>query len=162
MGRGDDHRLGGLISPQRLADLLERVAVAGADVPALIAACSEPPVTGVLVLSTCNRRELYADVSSFHPGMEALLRAVAWSSGVEVAELAATAVVRHDHAAVSHLLTVACGLESIAVGEVQIIGELRTALKTSQQAGRATDRWSPSPPAPCGSPSTRTRTDSTT
>jgi len=118
-------------------DLLERVAVAGADVPALIAACSEPPVTGVLVLSTCNRLELYADVSSFHPGMEALLRAVAWTSGVEVPELAATAVVRHDHAAVSHLLTVACGLESIAVGEVQIIGQLRTALRTSQDAGRA-------------------------
>ena len=39
-------------------DLLERVAAAGADVPALIAACSEPPVTGVLALSTCNRLEL--------------------------------------------------------------------------------------------------------
>ena len=76
-------------------------------------------------------------MSSFHPGTEALLRAVAWSSGVEVAELAATAVVRHEHAAVCHLLTVACGLESISVGEAQIIGQLRTALRTSQDAGRA-------------------------
>ncbi len=118
-------------------DLLERVAVAGADVPALIAAISEPPVTGVLALSTCNRLELYADVSSFHPGIDALLRAVAWTSGVEVEELAATTVVRHDHAAVAHLLTVACGLESIAVGEVQIIGQLRSALKVSQDAGRS-------------------------
>jgi glutamyl-tRNA reductase len=118
-------------------DLLERVAVAGADVPALIAAISEPPVTGVLALSTCNRLELYADVASFHPGIDALLRAVAWTSGVEVEELAATTVVRHDHAAVAHLLTVACGLESIAVGEVQIIGQLRTALKVSQDAGRS-------------------------
>lgn len=118
-------------------DLLERVAVAGADVPALIAAVSEPPVTGVLALSTCNRLELYADVSSFHPGIDALLRAVAWTSGVDVEELAATAVVRHDHAAVAHLLTVACGLESIAVGEVQIIGQLRTALQLSQESGRA-------------------------
>lgn len=118
-------------------ELLERVAVAGADVPALIAAISEPPVTGVLALSTCNRLELYADVASFHPGIEALLRAVAWTSGVEVDELAATAVVRHDHAAVAHLLTVACGLESIAVGEVQIIGQLRSALKVSQDSGRS-------------------------
>ena len=118
-------------------DLLERVAVAGADVPALIAAVSDPPVHGVLALSTCNRLELYADVSSFHPGIDSLLRAVAWTSGVDVEELAATAVVRHDHAAVAHLLTVACGLESIAVGEVQIIGQVRSALKHSQDAGRA-------------------------
>ncbi|HSN06220.1 MAG TPA: glutamyl-tRNA reductase [Candidatus Angelobacter sp.] len=118
-------------------DLLERVAVAGADVPALIAAIADPPVTGVLALSTCNRLELYADVAVFHPGIDALLRAVAWTSGVEVEELAATTVVRHDHAAVAHLLTVACGLESIAVGEVQIIGQLRSALKMSQDAGRS-------------------------
>ena len=118
-------------------ELLERVAVAGSDVPALIAAVSEPPVTGVLVLTTCNRLELYADVTAFHPGIDSLLRAVAWTSGIDVHELTATAVVRHDHAAVSHLLSVACGLESIAIGETQILGQLRTALKTSQNAGRA-------------------------
>ena len=117
-------------------ETLERVAVAGADVPALIAAVPVVPVTGVIVLSTCNRLELYAEVSAFHPGIDALLRAVSWASGVDVGELTATAVVRHDHAAVSHLMSVACGLESIAIGEAQIVGQLRTALTTAQEAHR--------------------------
>ena len=118
-------------------ETLERIAVAGVDVPGLVAAVPVVPVTGVLVLSTCNRLELYAEVSAFHPGIDALLRAVSWASGGDVAELSSTAVVRHDHAAVSHLMSVACGLESIAIGESQIVGQLRDALAQAQAAHRA-------------------------
>jgi glutamyl-tRNA reductase len=117
-------------------ETLERIAVAGVDVPALVAAVPVVPVTGVLVLSTCNRLELYAEVSAFHPGIDALLRAVSRASGVDISELTETAMVRHDHAAVSHLMSVACGLESIAIGESQIVGQLRDALAVAQAAHR--------------------------
>ena len=81
-------------------------------------------------------------MSSFHPGMQARVRAVAWSSGVDVTELAATAAARHDH----------------AVGEVHIIGQLRTAL-TARTPGAPAAARPPSPRGPCASRSTRTPTD---
>ena len=115
--------------------------------------------TEAVVLTTCNRLEVYAAVPAFHPAVAAIGEALAIAAGIETPEgpralldlspgdpvdaLAARAealadhlYVRYDDAAVAHAFTVACGLDSMAVGEAQILGQMRDALSASQDRGQ--------------------------
>ena len=78
-------------------------------------------VAGSLVLSTCNRVEVYTDVDSFHGGVATICELLARHSGLSTDELAASAYVHYEDRAVQHLLSVACGMESMVVGESQIL-----------------------------------------
>ncbi|PZS30057.1 MAG: glutamyl-tRNA reductase [Pseudonocardiales bacterium] len=116
--------------------LLERTAVAGPDLAAVLAALvAGPDVAEALVLSTCNRVELYAEVDKFHSGVKDLSALLAQRAGVDVAALGEHLYVHYDDAAVQHLFTVAAGLDSMVVGEAQILGQLRTAYAAAQAAG---------------------------
>ncbi|MBB0230691.1 glutamyl-tRNA reductase [Streptomyces calidiresistens] len=91
------------------------------------------------VLSTCNRIELYADVDRFHEGVSDLTAALSRHSGLPVGELAAHLYTRWEDRAVHHLFSVACGLDSMVVGEGQILGQIKNALALAQEeqsAGR--------------------------
>jgi glutamyl-tRNA reductase len=115
---------------------LERVVVSGdAEVKLLQDVFGSEHVAGSLVLSTCNRVEVYAEVDRFHGGVAAITELLARHSGIPVSELTASAYLHYEDRAVQHLLTVACGLESMVVGESQILGQVRHAVKTARQHG---------------------------
>ncbi len=117
---------------------LERVALDVAGARALEAdLVRHEHVTEAVVLSTCNRLEVYADVTTFHGGVDDVCEALAAAAGLEVGELVEHLYVHYETAAVAHLFSVACGLESMAVGEQQILGQVRTALRAGQDGGSA-------------------------
>ncbi|MFI8854970.1 glutamyl-tRNA reductase [Streptomyces sp. 891-h] len=97
------------------------------------------PAAEAAVLSTCNRIELYADVDKFHAGVAELSTLLAQHSGVELDELTPYLYVHYEDRAVHHLFSVACGLDSMVVGEGQILGQIKDALAVAQEqhtAGR--------------------------
>ena len=89
----------------------------------------------VFVVSTCNRVEVYADVDRFHAGVTAICELLARHCGVPAHELTAYLYVHYEDRAVSHLMAVACGLDSMVVGEGQILGQVRSALKFAGEQG---------------------------
>jgi glutamyl-tRNA reductase len=89
-------------------------------------------VAGAAVLATCNRIELYADVDKFHAGVAELSTLLARHSDVGLDELTPYLYVHYEDRAVRHLFSVACGLDSMVVGEGQILGQIKDALATAQ------------------------------
>lgn len=114
--------------------LLEQVAVTGDRLEKLLLDVSqEAHVAEAMVVSTCNRVEIYAAVDRFHPALTALIALLSAHSGV--AELTPYLYVHYEDRAVKHLFSVVCGLEAMAVGEGQILGQVRQALRLAQQHG---------------------------
>ena len=117
--------------------LLERLAAPGADsVHKLVsdaAGCAH--VAEATVISTCNRLEIYADVERFHGSVEQLSTLLVQRSGVSTEALLPHLYVHYDDGAVAHLFQVAAGLDSMAVGEGQILGQTREALRLGQELG---------------------------
>lgn len=108
--------------------VLERLVAAPPDVPELLAQLAAQPYVGeALVLSTCNRVEVYAGVSAFHGGLSDIVAVLAARAGATPSELAPYAYVHYDGEAVRHAFRVATGLDSMVVGEAQILGQLRDA-----------------------------------
>lgn len=97
------------------------------------------PAAEATVLATCNRIELYADVDKFHAGVAELSTLLAQHSGVGLDELTPYLYVHYEDRAVHHLFSVACGLDSMVVGEGQILGQIKDTLALGQElhtAGR--------------------------
>ncbi len=92
-------------------------------------------VAEAVVLSTCNRLEVYADVTRFHDGVEDVGDALADSTGVPLAGPHGAPLRALRGGAVTHLFAVASGLDSMAVGEQQILGQVRDALRAAQDGG---------------------------
>ena len=91
-----------------------------------------PLVTEAMVLSTCNRVEVYAVVDAFHGGLSAIGQVLAERSGMSVPDLTKYAYVRYSEAAVEHLFAVASGLDSAVVGEAQVLGQVRRAYAAAE------------------------------
>jgi glutamyl-tRNA reductase len=116
--------------------ILERVAVSGDTLSKLLRdVVQAEPVAEVFVVSTCNRVEVYADVDRFHAGVTAICELLARHCGVPAHELTSHLYVHYEDRAVSHLMAVACGLDSVVVGEGQILGQVRSALKVGGEHG---------------------------
>ncbi|MDA0563719.1 glutamyl-tRNA reductase [Streptomonospora sp. S1-112] len=116
--------------------LLERVAMEGQTrLKVMSEMAAAPSVNEVLMVSTCNRTEVYADVDKFHPAVAAITELLSWHTGVPLSELSQHAYVHYEERAVQHLFSVTCGLDSMVVGEGQILGQVRNALKDAQQSG---------------------------
>ncbi|MET9387212.1 glutamyl-tRNA reductase [Streptomyces sp. NPDC002928] len=97
------------------------------------------PAAEAALLATCNRIELYADVDKFHAGVAELSTLLAQHSGVGLEELTPYLYVHYEDRAVHHLFSVACGLDSMVVGEGQILGQIKDSLAKTQElhsAGR--------------------------
>ena len=90
-----------------------------------------------LVVSTCNRTEVYAESMTFHGAVTDIADALTEVTGVGREELREHLYVHYEDRAIAHAFTVACGLDSMAVGEAQILGQMRTALRESQKSGHA-------------------------
>ncbi|MFI8170145.1 glutamyl-tRNA reductase [Streptomyces sp. NPDC085931] len=120
--------------------VLERASLtADAQVKLLQDTVAAEPATEAAVLATCNRIELYADVDKFHAGVAELSTLLAQHSGVGLEELTPYLYVHYEDRAVHHLFSVACGLDSMVVGEGQILGQIKDSLARAQElhsAGR--------------------------
>ncbi|MGW6547923.1 glutamyl-tRNA reductase [Streptomyces massasporeus] len=120
--------------------VLERAALTtDAQVKLLQDTVAAEPATEAAVLATCNRIELYADVDKFHAGVAELSTLLAQHSGVGLEELTPYLYVHYEDRAVHHLFSVACGLDSMVVGEGQILGQIKDSLARAQDlhsAGR--------------------------
>jgi glutamyl-tRNA reductase len=92
-------------------------------------------VAGSFVVSTCNRVEVYSEVDKFHGSVSAISELLARHAGVPLAELTPHLYVHYEDRAVQHLLSVACGLDSMVIGESQILGQVRQALRTAGEHG---------------------------
>ena len=120
----------------RTAPIALLEAVAGAPAGALAHRVAASDAVGEsVVLTTCNRLEVYAEAVTFHGAIAAIGEALAEASGVDRAELTAHLYVHYEDRAVAHAFAVAAGLDSMAVGEAQVLGQLRDALRAGQRAG---------------------------
>ncbi len=96
---------------------------------------SSEHVTETTALATCNRIEIYADVERFHGSVESVSRMLCELADEAPEDVVPHLYVHYDDGAVSHLFHVASGLDSMVVGEGQILGQTREALRVGQEAG---------------------------
>ncbi len=116
--------------------VLERLALEGDDLLKLVTdAAASDHVHEATVIGTCNRLEIYAEVDRFHGSVEELSRLLVERADESTEALLPHLYVHYDDGAVSHLFHVAAGLDSMAVGEGQILGQTRDALRLGQELG---------------------------
>jgi len=113
-------------------ELLERVAVPEEKLAkALHDLAAREHLLEVVLLSTCNRTEIYARCTHFHAAVGDVSDFLAAHSGADPAELSDHLYTYYDEAAVAHLFSVAAGLDSMIVGESEILGQVRDAWQTA-------------------------------
>jgi glutamyl-tRNA reductase len=113
--------------------VLERVALdPDAATKLALAVQHTPAVTESAVLATCNRTEVYANVDRFHAGMDEVTAILSDITGVPLLDLAEHLYVHFEEGAVAHLFQVAVGLDSMIVGESQIVGQVKETLRVGQ------------------------------
>jgi glutamyl-tRNA reductase len=116
--------------------VLERLTLGAGDADKLVHAVADAEhVLEATVLATCNRVEIYAEVDRFHGSVEAVSRLLCELAEESPEDVVPHLYVHYDDGAVSHLFRVATGLDSMVVGEGQILGQVRDALRTGQEAG---------------------------
>lgn len=117
-------------------DLRERLAFAADDLrTALVRLLERAELEEVMVVSTCNRVEVYAAGPSWARCGEAVLQALSELRQVPIADLTPHTFVRGEQAAASHIFRVASSLESMVVGEPQILGQVKEAFEHAQRHG---------------------------
>ncbi|MBE1486804.1 glutamyl-tRNA reductase [Plantactinospora soyae] len=114
---------------------LERLVVGTTELPGILERLLAQPYIGeAVVVSTCNRVEVYAAVTGFHGGLGDICAVLASHAGSAPGELANNLYVHYDGAAVEHAFRVAAGLDSMVVGEAQILGQIRDAYHVASEA----------------------------
>jgi len=115
-------------------DLLERMAVPEARLPkALDDLASRDFVSEAVVLSTCHRIEVYAVTEEFHGGVQDIRNFLAELAFLPPEDFSDYLYTYHGAVAAQHLFNVAAGIESVVVGESQILGQVRTAWDKARQ-----------------------------
>lgn len=116
--------------------LLERASVPPAQLGGVLAELvSGRHIAEAVVLSTCNRVEVYAAVNTFHGALHEIGQVLSARTGVHIAELADHLYVHYADAAVRHIFTVVAGLDSLVIGEPQILGQVRDAYNAADGHG---------------------------
>ena len=119
-------------------ELLERLAFSDDDLAkAYRRAADDAAIDEAVILSTCNRVEVYGNVPSYHTGFQALKRLLCESRAVPADELAEPLYSHYEADAAEHLFGVAGGLDSMVLGEPQILSQVREALKKAHAEGAA-------------------------
>lgn len=114
-------------------ELLERAALGQIAVTKLLDEIHDSDhLAEAVAVATCNRVELYADAATFHGGVDEATALLSRHSDVPRDELVDHLYVHYEDRAVSHLFSVVCGLDSMVVGESQILGQVRDAFRTAQ------------------------------
>jgi len=113
-------------------EIRERVAFSPDQMAAALgAACQQLNIAEIAILSTCNRTEIYVwgDV-----GEVAILRWLADFHQLTLAELEPYRYLHQDEAAIQHMMQVAAGLDSLVLGEPQILGQMKSAYAVANAA----------------------------
>ena len=121
-------------------ELRESLAIGPGELPGVLSAfkAAFPDRAEAVLLSTCNRTELYvARPSKSSPTVEELRRFVSEATGSSLEAVTASSLHREQQPAVHHLFRVTAGLDAMAVGESQVLGQVRRAYEASQEAGLA-------------------------
>lgn len=117
----------------------ERMSFTPEQIPAsLRAILGLPGVREAIILSTCNRTEIYADLDG--EDGEALARWLAAERSADDPEVQTRFYRHHGDAAMQHLFRVACGLDSQILGEPQILGQIKDAYELARPSGAAGQR----------------------
>ena len=98
-------------------------------------AVDDPAIEEAVVLSTCNRIEIYGSVPSYHAGFQALKRLLCESREVDAESISEPLYSHYEDDAAAHLFSVAAGLDSMVLGEPQILSQVREALRRSTAEG---------------------------
>ncbi len=115
-------------------DLLERIAARPDSVNTLHAdVIQSQDVDESMVIATCNRLEIIADVGRFHGAVSDIAAALARAGDLDRASFSDHLYVHYDERAVHHLFSMTCGLNSMAVGEPQVLGQVRQAFVRAQR-----------------------------
>lgn len=118
--------------------ILERLTASAHDLPKMLAhVLQRDHVAEAVVLSTCNRTEIYAVVERFHDSFAGLRSVLAERADLAINDIADHLIVDYDDAAITHLFSVAAGLESVVVGETEILGQLKNAWEIARREGSA-------------------------
>lgn len=120
-------------------EVLDAAALTGEAVAALLRDVLDEREAGstveeVVVLATCNRVEVYAEVSRFHGGIEQACDLLLRHGSLDQPAALPFLYVHYEDRAVEHLFSVAAGLDSLVVGESQILGQVRESLRQAQSA----------------------------
>ncbi|MCZ7527640.1 MAG: glutamyl-tRNA reductase [Acidimicrobiia bacterium] len=125
-------------------ELLERVAVPAQQLEkALESLAKHEHLAEVVLLSTCNRTEVYARCRRFHPAVQDIRHFLADHASAHPDELADHVYTYHDDAAIAHLFGVSAGVDSMIVGESEILGQVREAWAAAQRLRTATQLLGP-------------------
>jgi glutamyl-tRNA reductase len=117
-------------------EILERMAVPAAELPkALHSLVQSENLAEVVVLSTCNRTEIYARSTRFHPAVQDVLDFLTSLSSSDPIDFAEHVYTYHDEATVAHLFGVAAGVDSMIIGEGEILGQVREAWLIAEHEG---------------------------
>ena len=115
-------------------DLREEVTLGTGELPEALASLQGTVSHGV-ILSTCNRSEIYTVAPTVTQGTESLKRFFAEYHKINLKKFEPHMYVHHQRSAVHHLFRVASGLDSLIVGEAQILGQVREAFSAATRAG---------------------------
>ena len=116
--------------------MLEQVSITDSEMQKLqLALMESDALSESLALSTCNRFELYTVANAFHDGLDHVVETISRFSAVPAEELEPHLYVHYSDAAAEHMLNVASGLDSMVMGEQQIIGQLRSAYQEANEIG---------------------------
>jgi glutamyl-tRNA reductase len=128
----------GISHRRATVELLERLAFTEDDLAkAYRRAADDPAIEEAVILSTCNRVEVYGSVPSYHAGFQALKRLLCESRGVSPGEIAEPLHSHFELEAAEHVFSVAAGLDSMVLGEPQILSQVREALRQAEADGAA-------------------------
>jgi glutamyl-tRNA reductase len=118
--------------------ILEQLSFASESLPkALAQLLDADEIHEGVILSTCNRTEIYTAVHRFHPAVEAVRRFLSDVTGVGQDRIADGLYTHYDEAAARHLFNVASGSDSMVVGESEILGQVREAFRIAKSEGTA-------------------------
>ena len=95
-----------------------------------------------ILLSTCNRVEMIASVNSCEKTIDYMLSELSKVSGIDQSELESRADIYEDNGAIHHLFSVVASLDSLVIGETQIVGQLKDAFKFSTDEGFCSQKLS--------------------
>lgn len=117
-------------------EMLEQVALGPGSTADLVARLrGQEDISEVVVLATCNRVEVVVEARTFHGALHAVGEQLSAVTEVGLDALSEHLYVHYEDRAVCHLFELACGLDSLAVGESQVLGQLRAALAVGQRSG---------------------------
>lgn len=117
-------------------EVLEKVMIPDNEMSkALHGVASRDDIREAVVLSTCNRTEVYASAERFHGAFDDIRDFFCEVSGLAAAEIEPLLYTQHDEWAVTHLFAVSSGLDSAVLGETEIVGQVRGAWETAMGEG---------------------------